>query len=1303
MSRPIALADGSPARLGAHLDDDGIDFALYSPGAERVELCLFDAAGATERLRLPLPARTGDVWHGRLPGARPGLVYGYRVHGPYAPERGLRFNANKLLLDPYARSLAGTFVWHPAVFGYDRDAATADRSFDARDSAPYVPKCRIVAPPSPAPRPPRPCVPWRDSVVYELHMRGFTRLHPHLPEPARGTLGALAEPAVIEHLRRLGVTAIELLPIAAFLDEYTLTRRGLSNYWGYNPIAFCAIQRAYLGGDDPAEFARVVDRLHEAGIEVILDVVFNHTAEGDELGPTLAFRGLDNAAYYRLDPHAPHCYRDFSGCGNTLDFTRPAVVALTHAALRYFATEIGVDGFRFDLAPALSRDAHGRFDADAALWQTILGDADLAACKLIVEPWDAVAPWSHLGRFRAPLAEWNDRYRDAVRRHWRGDPGTIAELATRLAGSSDLFAHAARPPSAGVNFVTAHDGFTLADLVAYRVKHNAANGETGRDGAQENFSANGGVEGPTRDAHVLALRARRARAMLATLLCSRGVPMLLAGDELSRTQFGNNNAYCQDNPVSWLDWTARGDAARDWTAFMRHLLGLRRRLTTLRADRHATGSPHPRSGLKDLAWLRADGGEMEHADWFDAVRRTLGMLLVEHADDTVTEQVFLALNAGAADVEFRLPATADDWLCVLDSREDEVPATLHAAGCSIALGRETVLGFVPQATAGFALPVELVRQAERRGVAAEYTDATGARRRVPATTLARIVAELAPPAVASPAAASARCWLHPFVRRGERRWLLSVQVYGLHSAHSWGIGDFDDLARLAEIAARAGAAGIMLGPLHAPRGTIPECASPYAPSTRLLLNPLLIALPAPAGDATPAYTEFMERAETAAAIADVRGSPRVDYAAVARLKLAALLCLHRDFRSRDDGPAAEERAAFDRFRRDRGDALRSYAVFEALDAHFARRGIRRRDWPAEFAHHAMPAVTRFAVEHADEVAFHEYVQWLAHRQWDRTAARAHAAGLEIGIVTDLALGAAADGVEAWCWPELLANAMELGAPPDAFAPQGQAWGLPPWRPDRLLDRHLHSWTALLHATMRNAGALRVDHVLGLQRQFWIPRGAPARQGAYVPYPCDALLTELARCSVERRCMVVGEDLGTAPHGLRERLAAANVLGYRLVPFERDAAGAWLAPERYPHASVAALTTHDLPTLRGYWSGTDIGEWPRQSPDLKETLAHAHAERARSRERFAHALQRYGPCVDAATFAAAAHRFLAASASALAIVQLEDVLDMQRQANLPGLGDVAPNWRQKLPIALEALADDPRWTWTAEIFAPRRGT
>lgn len=674
-TQATTLAAGLPFPLGATVTPSGVNFALFSEHAEQVELCLFDAGGTREIARHRLPHKTDGVWHGALP-AGTGTVYGYRVYGPYAPERGHRFNPNKVLLDPYAREIVGKFSSRAENFGYERDHPDEHRSFDRRDNAAYAMKARVAVP-LPPPAAPLPHIPLADTLLYETHVKGFTRLQREIPDPLRGTYAGLAHPVAIAHLHRLGVTAVSLLPVHTSVTEGRLEGLGLANYWGYNTIGFFAPDaRLSSTPDDPsatrAEFRAMVDALHAAGIEVILDVVYNHSAEGDERGPTISFRGIDNAAYYLLSHDDRSRYQNFTGCGNTFAIAHPRVTQLVLDSLRYWVGEMGVDGFRFDLAPVLGRTRHG-FDSHAPFFTALHQDPALARAKLIAEPWD-LGPHGHqLGRFPGRFLEWNDRFRDGARLFWLSRGVSRGEFARRLTASSDRFHHGARLPTASVNFVAAHDGFTLRDVVSYNHRHNHANGEHNRDGHHANFSYNCGVEGPTEDAAINAQRARLQRALLATTVLAQGTPMLLAGDEIGHTQSGNNNAYCQDNEISWLDWSKADHALTDFVA---HLIRLRRTLPALRCaswlNDHAQHDGH-----RDSVWLAADATAcraMTVDDWHDTQRHCLGL----HLSPRGVTSVLLIVNAESAPARFVLPA--GQWVLQLDSASgDRSPHAIEVA------------------------------------------------------------------------------------------------------------------------------------------------------------------------------------------------------------------------------------------------------------------------------------------------------------------------------------------------------------------------------------------------------------------------------------------------------------------------------------------------------------------------------------------------------------------------------------------------------------------------------------------------
>jgi isoamylase len=673
----VTIYPGNPYPLGATWDGNGVNFALYTENATGVDLCLFDTAtGKPETTRVKVKEVTHQVWHVYIPGLKPGQLYGYRVYGPYEPENGHRFNPNKVLIDPYAKAIAGRVKWDNALFGYEIGNPEEDMSFSDLDSAPFIPKAVVVDDRFNWEGDHQLRIPYYRTVIYETHVKGFTQLHPDIPENIRGTYAAIAHPVSIKYLKDLGITAIELMPVHHFVSDKILRDKGLTNYWGYNTIGFFAPEVKYSGsgymGEQVTEFKTMVKELHKAGIEVILDVVYNHTAEGNHLGPTLSFRGIDNASYYRLTEDKRY-YMDYTGTGNTLNAQLPSVLKLIMDSLRYWITEMHVDGFRFDLAATLARELH-EVDRLGSFFDIIHQDPLISQAKLIAEPWDIGEGGYQVGKFPPGWAEWNGKYRDCIRDYWRGADSMLAEFAQRFTGSSDLYKNDYRLPTASINFVTAHDGFTLNDLVSYNEKHNEANGENSNDGESHNRSWNCGAEGPVNDKHINELRQKQKRNFLTTLFLSQGVPMLVAGDELSRTQKGNNNAYCQDNEISWIDWIK---ADKQLLEFTRKLIHFRRKHPSFRRRRWFQGQPIKGIGVEDIGWFQPDGNEMSEEHWNQDFAKSMAVFLNgqgirsvgQKGEQTTDDSFYIIFNAHHEPLEFKLPSRkyGTNWTRVIDT------------------------------------------------------------------------------------------------------------------------------------------------------------------------------------------------------------------------------------------------------------------------------------------------------------------------------------------------------------------------------------------------------------------------------------------------------------------------------------------------------------------------------------------------------------------------------------------------------------------------------------------------------------
>ena len=1404
-----SLGPGRPEPLGVTHDGRGVDVAVAAASAEAIDFCVFDADGAVELARWRLPGRTGDVFHGRIEGLPAGTRYGLRVHGAWAPEEGHRFNPAKLLVDPRAGRLDRPFALHPHLF----DARIGGAPVDENDSAPFVPKGIVEAPAATVP-PLRPRIAPRDRIVYELHVKGFTKLHPDVPQAIRGTFAGLAHPAAVAHLTRLGINVVEVMPIWAGIDERHLAPLGLTNYWGYNPVSFFAPDpRLAPGGWE--EVRSAVDALHDAGIAVILDVVLNHTGESDHLGPTLSLRGLDNALYYRLRADDPSRYVDDAGCGNVPALDRAVPMRLGLDALRNAVVRGGFDGFRYDLATTLGRRADG-FDPMAPFLAALAQDPALRDLIHIVEPWDIGPGGYHLGAFPSTWGEWNDRFRDCMRRFWRGDEGLIGEVATRLAGSSDVFGARRRAASDSVNFVCAHDGFTLADLVSHANKHNEANGEGNRDGTDANHSWNHGIEGVTSDHCIVAARQRDVRALLATLLTARGTPMISMGDEAGRTQGGNNNAYAQDNEISWFDWARMDTSLVDLTA---RLVRLRAAHPALRDDRPPSGAPVGDSGLPDVAWLRMDGHPFDHRDWSNADNFRIAAVFAGAEDGGGVDRVAVVLSADPRATFFVPPPPRPGmhWVVRLDTAH---PERTEQRGQKFAIDGRSVTILVEEPEPGECRlrPVDrgsLDRLARAAGIAPEWWDVTGrctrvgdeAKRAILASmglaadtlgeaqdsldqllsrTLRRalplahtvfagsaatiplvddesragrseaLVIELADGArlrvvvqpgdgvpervstadervvarrrvalpelpigrhrvhlegtdvVSALTVAPRDCWLPDDLAAGARRFGVASHLYTLRRAGDQGIGDFTTLGEVGVRAGRAGAVTLGINPIHALFPEDRERASPYSPSDRRFLDPIYIdvtALPEPLASGLG-----FEAARTALDGSRLSALSHIDHSAVWRVKHGALRAAYSAFEAlRSNRPDDALVGDFERFVEQGGAGLERFATFEAI---CAVTGVANASgFPLELATSDASGVGDFARRHARAVRFSMFLQWLAQRQLARADADARAAGLSLGFYRDLAVGCAPDGAEVWGAGDLLMRRVSIGAPPDPLGPQGQVWSLPPPNPVAMAAAGFAPFAELIRANMAHAGALRIDHVLGLRRLFVVPDGMSGAEGAYVDQPFEDLLGQLALESRAAKCLVVGEDLGTVPWGFKERMEEARILSYQVVWFERDGEG-FRPPEHYPSLGAACVATHDLPTLAGWWANTDLTEnlaLGRLSP---ADFARDGEARAREKRILLDTLVAHGDLASAddelchsrdlpVEVAAAIHAYVSAGASMLALVQADDLSGEPERLNLPGTDRERPNWRRRLSKETRDLFEGEMGREILAAFVARR--
>jgi glycogen operon protein len=1395
---------------------------LYSEHATQVELCLFD--DASERETRATLSRTDNLWHGYLPGIGPGQRYGYRVHGPYAPKHGHRFNPQKLLVDPYARAIDRDARWHPALQGEHAHDAGAP---DLHDSAAVAARSVVIDPAFDWQGDAPPRLPWSETFIYEAHVKGLTKLHPDLPEAVRGTYLGLASEPVIAHLKALGVTAVELLPVHQAYSERSLVERGLVNYWGYNTLGFFAPDARFASGSTLGEQVRewkvMVQALHRAGIEVILDVVYNHSAEADALGPTLSLRGIDNAVYYRLNPDDYASYWDTTGCGNSLNFEHPQTQRLVLDSLRYWVREMHVDGFRFDLAPTLAR-AFGGLHIRETFFAALAQDPVLADVKLIVEPWDCGPYGVCTGTFATPYSEWNDRYRDGVRRFFRGEAGRLGDVVSRLAGSSDVFQGSGRGPRASINFVTSHDGRSLWDLVSYEGKHNAANGWDNRDGADNEYPRNWGAEGETDRQDINAVRERVARSMLLTLACSQGVPMLRQGDEFAQSAHGNNNAYTQDNPLSWMSWQL-GAREREFFTFARNAFELRREHAALRRTEYFTGEL--RDGQRDVTWLNPEGGAVSGENFSQAWRHSIGAWIA--GDHAAAEQsLLLLLNGGDHPVSFALPVSAPvrevagqaEFRVLLDSAQPSAAGVRAVTEYWLAPHSAVALleAPPPAVTRRPDHVANLRALADRYGIAGGYRGYHGDQKTTADSTRVVLLAAMNVDA-STPSAASAA--LEAVLAEEHRPGVVPVRVLpvgadalravelrlpgragrsfdyaleltlesgqtlrsqgkvlapegrasiplpdvplpiGYHrvrveagtvagasseqdlivaptsaetlsarlgdrlgaglwshlyalrrSDAGFGIGDTGDLRALVQLASAHKLDFVGINPLHAldNHGGV---VSPYYPLSRSYVNPIYLDLEAiPELPHSSAAQALLRSPPLQASLSALRSGTRIDYANIWRIKRRVLAALCDTFAARELSKDTARGQAFADYLTAQGDALTDFAMFCALGEHLGGEDTPIFDFhqfpePLRDAHGSHVAELRTTLR--PRVLFHSYLQFEIDRQLGAVQREARVSGMSIGVYGDLAVGNAPGGADVWSRRESFARGVNLGAPPDVYSDTGQDWGLLPLVPAQLRQDRYRYLRGLFRNALRNVGMLRADHVMGLLRQFWVPQGLDARSGAYVRFPFEEITGILALESVRAGALIVGEDLGVVPDGLRERMRELSLLRSQVLYFERDRAGEFVSPSEYARESLATVNSHDLPPLAAFFDGHDL-ELLLELGQLADraSLERVRAEREASKAALKRRLVRDNlwtaamadPSHTESEWIVAVHRLLARSNAALVAASVDDLCREREPLNVPGIAsEKYPPWARRTRLTLEALAQDPT---AREIFSAMRG-
>lgn len=1327
----IEILKGFEKPLGASLIDNGVNFAVFAPNAEKIEICIFE--NDCQIASFTLPYQTNGIFHGLIKGMEI-RKYGIRAYGKYDVHNGFYYNPNKLLLDPYSLEIDGPINLCESHFSHEYNSPQF-----LKDSAQDTPKTIICSPKIAFPKL---NIPLEESIIYELHIKGFSQNNHKINPEIRGKFKALADDAAIKYFKELGINCIEIMPCATWVDEAHLQKLGLSNYWGYNPICHMAPDKKYApnGWQDILETTK---KLEENGIETIIDVVFNHSGEGDKNGPILSYRGLDNLNYYRVQNNE---YENSSGCGNVFACDRPHNISLFIETMRAWRKYGGVHGFRFDLASIMGRDENG-FDKYAALFMAILNDEELSKLKLIAEPWDCYQ--YNIGEFPYEFAEWNDKFRDNMRGFWRNERN-FGDFAKSFCGSQDIFFN--KGPAKSINYIVAHDGFSLFDLVSFEKKNNFANGENNQDGTDNNLSFNNGFEGITNDEAIIQNRKKNVRIHSTCLLLSRGTPMILMGSEMGKTQYGNNNAYAQDNEISYLDWQ---NFDTEIFEFTKKLIEIRKKHPCFHLNQFFKGEIE--NLYSDISWFNQNGGIFDAHEWNDIGQKFL-LICISHENS----RFLIAINRGDEEINYKLPTPNDEhiWEIIIDCETNPKAQNNLIDAANISARNIQILA---QLQSDKPIKHKIQSQTLNKicnilGISQYWHDVSGKESQAPIATIEAIAKSLGFDISSEENAiktlnlianqndfrplpfhksfeideaiqidiifpnpklkdlileaensdkqicdiqnlekieliaidgrkisksrliinnlsighyklyfandvenycsitiAPKTCYF-PQSFEGKKFFGLSAQIYSISRENDQGIGDFTTIQKLMNFAEQNGANILAINPLHALFQNSRDLKSPYYPSHRCFLEPLYIDL----------------------GISFKNPNIHINYDEIWQKKQKYLFQEFQNQQNNQD---------FKVFLENHDETLEAFAIFEVLSKFF--NGQNWQDWPIEYKSKNPQIIKEFKASHSNEIQFQKYLQFKCENQF--AATKNHK--MEIGLCRDLAIGSAPNGAEAWINFEYMAQDVSIGAPPDPLGPNGQNWGLPPYNPIKLAQNHFKIYSDLFNKNMKNAGALRIDHAMGLMRQFWVPKDFNGNDGTYINFPFKDLMAELKLASHQNQCIIIAEDLGTLPHGFSQIMNDAMALSYKVLPFEKHDNG-FKPASNYPYFGFACVSTHDLPPILGWWKSLDIIE--RYELGLLTNSQYEIEKAARQNEKLQiiqlleneNILQskidiNQENCP--LDLNIAMHEFIARSNSFLAIAQFEDIAGVELPINLPGTNTERPNWSNYIAKKLEEIS------------------